>query len=101
MRSLLFAVLCVFCLRASVFAQDASLIGSVTDDTRAILPGATITATGLETGVQTIAVSDARGDYRLRLPPRTYQLHVELSRFGPVLISRVELLVRQNATLAI
>jgi len=59
---------------APAFAQDASVVGTVTDDTKAVLPGATITATGLETGVQTTATADANGQYRLRLPAGTYKL---------------------------
>src|SRR5882724_6147723 len=92
---------CLLCLRASAVAQDASVIGSVTDDTRSVLPGATITATGLETGVQTVAVTDGNGQYRLRLPPGTYKLLAELAGFGPVLLPKVELLVGQNATVPI
>ena len=86
---------------AALYAQDASVIGSVTDDTKAMLPGATITATSLETGVQQVAVSDANGQYRLRLPPGSYKLQAELSGFGPVLLPRVELLVGQNANVPI
>jgi hypothetical protein len=86
---------------ALAFAQEASVIGTVTDDTRAVLPGATVTATGLETGVQTVGVADANGQYRLRLPAGTYKLLAELSGFGPVLVPKVELLVGQNATVPI
>ena len=86
---------------AALYAQDASVIGSVTDDTKAMLPGATITATSLETGVQQVAVSDANGQYRLRLPAGIYKLQAELSGFGPVLLPRVELLVGQNANVPI
>jgi hypothetical protein len=32
---------------ASVFAQDASLVGTVTDETKAVLPGVTVTATNI------------------------------------------------------
>src|SRR5581483_8004205 len=85
-------------LAVPAFAQDASLSGTVTDDTKAVLAGATITATSLETGVQTVAVADATGQYRLRLPAGTYKLLAELSGFGPVVIQQVELLVGQNAT---
>ncbi len=94
-------LLCLLCLSAPAYAQDALVIGSVADDTKAVLPGATITATGLETGVQTIAVSDGRGEYRLKLAPGTYKLQVELAGFGPVLIPKVELLVGQNATVPV
>src|SRR5882672_907769 len=34
----------------SAFAQDASLVGTITDETKAVLPGVTVTATNLETG---------------------------------------------------
>ena len=42
-------------------AQDASVIGTVTDETKSVLPGATVTATNLETGRQTSGVTDERG----------------------------------------
>ena len=34
---------------ASASAQEASLVGTVTDETKAVLPGVTVTATNLET----------------------------------------------------
>jgi len=34
----------------------------VTDETKAVVPGATITATSLDTGAAIIAVSDERGE---------------------------------------
>ena len=37
-------------LAAPAFAQEGSLIGSVVDGTKAALPGATITATMIDTG---------------------------------------------------
>ena len=48
------------------FAQDATLIGSVVDSTKAALPGATITATMIDTGRSSTTVTDERGEYRLR-----------------------------------
>ena len=88
-------------LTASAFAQEASVIGSVVDDTKAVMPGVTVTATDLATGVQTASVTDARGEYRLRVPAGTYKLQAEISGFGPVLVPKVELLVGQNATVPI
>ncbi|MBZ5556507.1 MAG: TonB-dependent receptor [Acidobacteriia bacterium] len=98
LRSVVVLSLCIFCLGASAYAQDASLIGTITDDTKAVLPGATVTAVNLETGVQTVAISDARGEYRMRLQPGPYKVQAELSGFAPVVLARVELLVGQNAT---
>jgi hypothetical protein len=80
-------------------AQSASVIGTVTDQTKAVLPGATITATNIETGVQAVAVSGQNGEYRLlQLPPGKYRVQAELAGFSTVTITAVELLVGQNAT---
>jgi hypothetical protein len=79
-------------------AQDASLVGTITDETKAVLPGVTVTATNLETGVEAIAVSDERGDYRLpKLAPGRYKVKADLTGFGSIVVPAVELLVGQNA----
>ena len=98
MRARCFLSSLVFVLGAfPAFAQEASLSGTVMDGTKAALPGATITATSLETGRVTTAVSDERGEYRLRaLPPGRYKVEAELSGFAAILIPEVELLVGQN-----
>jgi hypothetical protein len=85
----------------AAYAQEASVVGTVADDTKAMLPGATVTATDLESGVQTVAVTDGRGEYRLRLRAGTYKIQAELSGFGPFVMPKVELLVGQNASLPI
>jgi hypothetical protein len=86
-------------LARTASAQDASVIGTVADETRALLPGATVTATNLETGAQQAAVTDDRGEYRLvKLAPGKYKLQAELTGFTSVLVPSVELLVGQNAT---
>ena len=54
-----------------------SLTGTVTDTTKAAVPGATVTATNKETGAQRVAVSDADGT-----------LSRSRSRAGPVLAQR-------------
>src|SRR5438094_9076136 len=61
-------------------AQEASIIGQVTDDTGAVLPGVTVTATSPALQVpQVIAVSDERGEYRLtKLPLGTYAVEYVL-----------------------
>jgi len=84
---------------SSASAQDASIAGTVTDETKAVLPGATITVTNIETGAQTTAVSDERGQYRLvNVRPGKYRVQAELQGFANVLVPEVELLVGQNAT---
>jgi hypothetical protein len=85
-------------VRAS--AQDASLTGTVVDSTKAALPGATVTATMVDTGRATTTVSDERGEYRLRgLAAGRYRVQAELSGFSTVVIPDFELLVGQNRTL--
>lgn len=80
-------------------AQEATVIGTVADETKALLPGATVTATNLETGAQAVAVTDQAGEYRLlRLPPGKYKLQAELTGFTTIVFPSVELLVGQNAT---
>jgi len=80
-------------------AQEASIVGAATDETKAALPGVTITATALDTGRVFNAVTDERGEYRLRgLPPARYKLQAELAGFSTVVVPEVELLVGQNRT---
>lgn len=88
----------VLLVSGTAFAQQASVSGTVTDETKAALPGAAITATNTESGVQVVAVSSASGDYRLQLPPGVYKLQVELAGFSTIIFDKVEFLVGQNAT---
>ncbi len=100
-RFLFFGVLLTLFLIAPLARaqQDASMAGTVTDETKAVLPGATVTATNLETGNQATGVTDEQGQYRLpRLPPGKYKVQAELQGFTTVVVPSVELLVGQNAT---
>ena len=64
-RLLLLGFFVFLAAAGSAVAQSASIIGTVTDQTKAVLPGATITATNLETGAQATAVSSQSGEFRL------------------------------------
>jgi hypothetical protein len=78
----------------------ASLSGTVTDESKAVLPGVTVTATDLATGRNYLAVTDAQGNYRLiNLAPSTYKLTAELAGFATIEIPKLELLVGQSPTL--
>ena len=50
---------------ASAQTSTAGVAGVVTDASRAVLPGATVTATNNATGRRYVAVTDERGEYRL------------------------------------
>ena len=82
----------------------ASLIGEVTDQQKASLPGVTLTLANVQTGVAQTVVSDERGSYRFGgVPPGTYRLRAELSGFKAAVIEGVPLQVditsRQNVSL--
>ncbi len=84
---------------ATVSAQEATIIGTVSDETKGALPGATVTATSLDNGRIFTDVSNERGDYRLRgLAPGRYKVQAELSGFAVVVVPMVEVLVGQNRT---
>ena len=62
----------MFCLTTapSVFAQNAQITGTVKDSSGGIIPGATITARNVETGLARVGVTDGAGEFRLpSLPP--------------------------------
>ena len=60
---------------ASAQISTATVSGTVVDESKAALPGATIVASDLETGRKYETVSDARGAYQLPpLPPGTTSL---------------------------
>jgi hypothetical protein len=84
----------------AVHAQDATLSGVVTDPTDAVLPGATVTATHVDTGSTFVAVSEANGSYRIpTLRVGVYKITAELSGFAAVTRENVQVLVGQNLVL--
>ena len=85
--------------RASAYAQEGSIAGTVTDETGAVLPGATVTVTSLETGRQFSAPTREHGEYRMvNVPAGTYKIQASLAGFSTVVIPKIELLVGQNRT---
>jgi Carboxypeptidase regulatory-like domain len=84
----------------AAFGQDATVIGMVVDDSKSVLPGATITATDLLTGREYVVVADVRGEYRLpSVAPGSYKVQAELAGFATTVVPSVELLVGQNAAI--
>ncbi|HMB78592.1 MAG TPA: carboxypeptidase-like regulatory domain-containing protein, partial [Vicinamibacterales bacterium] len=81
-------------------AQQASVVGTVSDETKSVLPGVNVTAIDQAAGRQMSAVTNERGEYRLQnVPPGKYTLQAELSGFSTVMFKDVELLVGQNASI--
>ena len=88
----------LFALPASAYAQEAAITGTVTDSTGAVLPGVTVTAVLEATGNTFVAVTDARGVYRLAGRVGVYRLKAELAGFKAVTRENLELLVGQVIT---
>lgn len=70
-------------LSVQAFGQSsATLSGTVLDSSRAVLPGATVTATNVETGVEATTVSNDSGVYTFAsLQPGTYTIKAEMPGF--------------------
>lgn len=63
-------------------AQTGSIAGTIVDESRAVVPGATVTLTG--PSVRQTTTTGATGDYRFgNLAPGTYQISIMLSGFAP------------------
>jgi hypothetical protein len=79
---------------------NASLGGSVTDSSGAVLPNAIVTVTNLDTGVSMKAVSNPRGVYDFpSLQEGRYRLTAELNGFQPGVYAPVLLDVSANIRL--
>ena len=87
-------------------AQSASVAGTVTDATGAVVPQAKITAKNLSTNAPRTAVTDESGVYRITsLAPGKYDVLIEKPGFRSVEFSQIALAVDQvqnlDATLAV
>jgi hypothetical protein len=81
-------------LRISAQATTGSISGTVRDESKAVMPGVTLTVSSPATGLQRVQVSDEQGRYRLlNLPPGSYLVTAQLEGFSPV--------VREDLTVAI
>ena len=86
-------------LSADAWAQaTAAISGTVRDQSAAVLPGVTITATQQETGVVRITVSNDTGSYSLpNLPLGPWRVEAELAGFNTFTQTGVVLQVGTNA----
>lgn len=98
----LFVLLATFNAMAQAQATAADLSGTVLDPNGAVIPGATVTARNLSTGVSRTTTTGSDGTYRLiALPPGEYEVSAEADTFKRVAISPVRLTVGQSAELRI
>ncbi len=84
LAQLSFAILILFLAVTTSRAQTfrGTILGTVTDTTGAVVPGATITIRNVDTGLVRTTVSQADGSYRVpELPIGTYDVTVEKPDF--------------------
>src|SRR6201981_2744562 len=103
MRQLLTSVVVLVCLVCSgVFAQttNATLGGTVSDSTKALIPGVTVTATNTQTGVVSTNVTNETGAYQFAsLQTGVYKVSAELPGFQTQVYNDVALGVSQQVRL--
>ena len=86
-RTLGLTLALLLCLGAGAWAQSAggNIYGTVTDESGAVLPGATITARSAATNATRTTTSSSQGDFRfLNLDPGNYKVTVTLQGFATV-----------------
>jgi hypothetical protein len=86
---------------AALYGQGATatLLGTVRDQSNAVLPGVAITVNHVETGATRNSVTGARGEYRVSaLPPGSYEIHAEMAGFQTGIRKGVTLNVGSEAT---
>lgn len=85
-------------LGAQSRATTADLSGVVLDQSKAVLPGATVTVTNLATGLERTAVTERDGRFSLpALPPGSYSVVVALGGFASQTMPRLDLALGQSA----
>jgi outer membrane receptor protein involved in Fe transport len=78
----LLAILTLFSVWAFGQAETGAINGTVTDNTGAVVVGATVTATSIDTGLVRATTTKSAGEYTItNLPPKTYDLTVEAQGF--------------------
>jgi hypothetical protein len=97
------AIFCIFIFMFAACAgfgqSTATLSGTVTDPSGAVVPQARVTVLGLTTGVTRVATSDSAGNYSMpSLQPGNYSVTVKASGFADYNVPSITLEVDQNVT---
>ncbi|PYR74686.1 MAG: hypothetical protein DMF86_17820 [Acidobacteria bacterium] len=102
MAAMLFSAAAVVTFDArSAWAQtDTGIIdGRVVDESKAAVPGATVTAKNVATGFSRSSVSSELGTYRIEfLPPGTYEVDAELQGFAKMIAKDVKVQIASSTT---
>jgi len=88
--------------RAFAQATDGNIVGTVTDATQAVIPGATVTATNKATGIVYKGMSNEVGDYRINnVPVGTYDVDVTGGGMTPRKLTNVQVELNRTSTVNI
>lgn len=102
-RFLVFLSGVLLCLSAPALAQDLDTVtisGKVADQNGALIPGAAVTATLVETRVERTVVANDDGIYKLiQLAPGVYNIKVSFTGFAPEEKTNLTTIAAQNVQL--
>jgi hypothetical protein len=107
MRRLIILGVLALLLPPAAFAQiNATVTGTVSDASAALIPGVEVTATNVNTGIEQISLTNETGNYNfVSLQPGTYKISATLSGFQTQTFEGVQLSqaqqVRLNFTLQV
>src|SRR5947207_10086840 len=102
-RSLLLVLLALLLALPTVAQVDKATIEALAlDQTKAPLPGVTVTVTRPETGFSAVGVTDSAGTARfLSLSPGSYTVELALEGFASVRKPKMPLVVGENAKVVV
>src|SRR4051812_7599399 len=96
---LIWLIVAFVALPLASYAQDATLSGTVKDNTGGVLPGVTVTAVNEASGISFNSVTDEHGVYRIPVRAGVYKVTAELSGFTTAMRPGVELLLGKQLAL--
>src|ERR1700730_17325297 len=103
MRKLLFLMSLLFAMAGNLQAQianDGAVLGAVTDQSGAVVPGAKVTVTNLDTGLIKEDATDSAGNFAiLALPIGPYSVTVSMNGFKSWKMDRLVLEIGQRSRL--
>src|SRR3954449_4645824 len=92
-------------LFAQAPARDGRLIVTVVDQTRAVLPGATVTINGLDEATKAVtrepAIATDQGVATIALPPGRYLVTAEFPGFDPGILKDVRIRSGDNRQMVV
>ena len=99
---LLAALVVVFTPAARAQNTYGSIVGVITDESGAVIPGAAVTATNVDTNIVHTSETNQTGDYRfLNLLPGTYDVAVEITGFKKAVQTGIVAQLNQSVRLDI